>query len=76
VGLGVRDERYQRVIAKLRAARIEAGVSQAKLADLVGHRQQFVSKYESGERRLDIVEFFDITRALGLNPSGLVDGCL
>lgn len=44
-----------------------AGISQEKLADRLERRQQFVSKYESGERRLDIVEFVDIARALKLD---------
>lgn len=62
-----RDERYRAVIAMLKSARLNADFSQAKLAQLIGQRQQFVSKYENGERRLDVVEFVDIARELGID---------
>jgi transcriptional regulator with XRE-family HTH domain len=41
-------------------------VSQAELAKLLNRPQSFVSKYESGERRLDIIETLLIVRALGI----------
>lgn len=71
---GVHDDRYRRLIEALAEARRSAGLTQAELADRLSRRQQFVSKYESGERRLDVVEFADICRALGLNPAHLVMG--
>jgi len=49
----------------LRQLREEAGLRQTELAGLLGRPQSFVSKYESGERRLDLVELRDICRALG-----------
>jgi ribosome-binding protein aMBF1 (putative translation factor) len=61
------DERYRSVIAELRRARIAANLSQLALAGRLGRRQQFVSKYESGERRLDIIEFFDIAAQMDLD---------
>lgn len=56
---GVQDQRYQAAVEALRSARIAKGLSQAELARRLGNRQQFVSKYESRERRLDIIEFID-----------------
>jgi transcriptional regulator with XRE-family HTH domain len=44
--------------------RKNSGVTQQGLADMLGKPQSYVSKYESGERRLDIVEFIDISRSL------------
>lgn len=41
----------------------------------VGKRQQFVSKYESGERRLDVVEFVDAARALRIDWVQLLKEC-
>jgi len=61
------DPRYRRVIDALADARRSAGITQAELASRLGKRQQFISKYESGERRLDVVEFVDISRALELD---------
>lgn len=44
-----------------------AGLSQQELAVRLGKKHQsFVSKYESGERRLDVIEFISICRVLGL----------
>jgi transcriptional regulator with XRE-family HTH domain len=63
---GVHDPRYRELIDELRRARIARGASQADFGAEIGRRQQFVSKYESGERRLDVVEFVDIARALKL----------
>lgn len=53
-------------------ARKAAGLSQSSLADLLHRHQQFVSRYETGERRLDVVEFIDIARALALDPMTLM----
>lgn len=44
--------------------RKSSGLTQQKLADKLNRPQSYVSKYESGERRLDIVEFMDIAEAL------------
>lgn len=69
----VRDERYQRLIEQLRLHRNAAKITQTGLAQTLGHRQQFVSKYESGERRIDVIEFVDIADALGLNDKEIWD---
>jgi transcriptional regulator with XRE-family HTH domain len=61
------DRRYLQAIDSLRAARKLARLSQVELAAKLGKRQQFVSKYESGERRLDFIEFVDLAKALGLS---------
>jgi transcriptional regulator with XRE-family HTH domain len=56
----------------LRRKRLKAGVSQKKLADRLHRPQSFVSKYESGQRRLDLVELGEVCRALGISLVGLV----
>ena len=58
---------------QLRHARISSGLSQSELAHRLARRQQFVSKYEAGERRLDVVELVDIVAALGLELGDLLD---
>ncbi|MDD5451755.1 MAG: helix-turn-helix transcriptional regulator [Desulfovibrionales bacterium] len=50
----------------LKTARVEAGLTQAELAQHLGVNQSFVSKYESGERRLDLIELRNICKALGI----------
>lgn len=71
---GSQDARYVRAIELLRQARRAARMSQTELAAKLGTRQQFVSKYESGERRLDFIEFLDVARALGLEPETILKG--
>lgn len=44
--------------------RKDAGVTQQILAQSLNKPQSYVSKYESGERRLDLVEFLDVAEAL------------
>lgn len=56
---------YKSVIDALVAERKRAGITQSQLASKLGKPQSFVSKTESRERRLDIVEFFHICRAMG-----------
>lgn len=68
---GFADTRYRVLVARLVEARKAAGLSQATLAKLLRRHQQFVSRYEIGERRLDVVEFIDIARALDLDAGTL-----
>lgn len=57
----------------LREIRLEAGLRQVDLAKKLGQPQPFVSRYESGERRLDILELRQICRALGITPQEFFD---
>ena len=51
----------------LKNVRQEAGLNQEALAALIDEPQSFISKYESGERRLDIIELWYICHKLGLD---------
>jgi transcriptional regulator with XRE-family HTH domain len=53
-------------------ARKAAGLTQQALALRLKKPQSFVAKYEGGERRLDVVEFIVIARALGADPLKLM----
>ena len=55
------------MLAILRKTRREAGLNQAQLARRLGKPQSFVSKYESGERRIDLIELREICRELGVS---------
>ncbi|HIG3576005.1 TPA: helix-turn-helix domain-containing protein, partial [Klebsiella pneumoniae] len=48
---------YQLVIKNLREIRIKKGITQERLAQALKRPQSFVAKVESGERRLDVIEF-------------------
>ncbi len=56
----------------LRKMRSEAGLRQADLAQRLGVPQSFVSKYESGERRLDMVEIRQVCLAVGVSLAEFV----
>lgn len=64
--------RYRFLRDFLTEARKSQGLSQEALAEKLGRLQTFVSKYERGERRLDIVELLDVTDALQLDASKLI----
>jgi transcriptional regulator with XRE-family HTH domain len=69
---GIGDPRYRALIAQLVDRRKALGLTQAALAERLGTHQQFVGRYEVGERRLDVVEFMDVAEALGLTPAELL----
>ena len=58
--------------ALLRQVRLNADLRQEQLAAKLKRPQSFVSKYESGERRLDLVEIMEICRAIGIPLSKFV----
>lgn len=57
---GSRDARYEAFLRRLREARKQANLTQAEVAERLGKPQSFVSKVETGERRLDFVEVADL----------------
>ena len=60
------DPLYIEFIAKLRRARRERGLSQKAFGELIGKEQSFVSKVETCERRLDVIEAAKWCKTLGL----------
>jgi transcriptional regulator with XRE-family HTH domain len=52
----IHSKQYQEFIKKFKAARLDAGLTQAEVAKKLKKPQSFVSKFESGERRVDFVE--------------------
>ena len=56
-----------RLQALLKSLRAKAGLRQVDLAERLGQPQSFVSKFESGERRLDILELRQVCRILGIS---------
>ena len=58
--------------AEMIAARKKAGLTQDALASRLKQPQSFVAKYEGGERRLDVIEFLTIAKAIGADPLRLI----
>ncbi|MGB8510744.1 MAG: helix-turn-helix transcriptional regulator [Pyrinomonadaceae bacterium] len=63
---------YEAFLHSLISARKTAGMTQQEVADRLNKPQSFVSKYERRERRLDVVEFVKIAKAIGINPCRIV----
>lgn len=59
-------QKYRRLIRALREAREEAGLTQLDVAERLGTYASYVSKCESGERRIDAVELADFCRIYGV----------
>ncbi len=69
----LRSSDYRFFLDLLRKARQDAGLTQQELAGKLRKPQSFVAKYETGERRIDVVEFVELARALGADPAALFD---
>jgi transcriptional regulator with XRE-family HTH domain len=68
IGKSVHSPEHRAFRALMIQAREKAGLTQQVLAKRLGKPQSFVAKYETGERRIDIIEFVIIARAIGINP--------
>lgn len=63
---------YRRLVKRLRDRREELGLSQSEVARALDWPQQRLSAVEAGARRLDVIEFFQLTSALGLTAQRAV----
>ncbi len=67
----VHSAKYQRLLRLLVEVRKENNLTQQVVAKRLGKPQSYVSKYESGERRLDVIEFITVSRAIEVDPAEL-----
>ena len=68
----IHTREYDRFRALLIDVRKKAGLSQAEVAKRLAKPQSFVSKFERGERRLDVIEFKSVAQALGFDALRLL----
>ncbi|MBY5884002.1 helix-turn-helix transcriptional regulator [Rhizobium sophorae] len=61
-------ERHRALIALLVEKREASGLTQTELADKLGEYQSFVARLESGQRRVDVIEFLELARILNFDP--------
>ncbi len=66
------SERYRTLCRLLVEARKKRGLTQTEVAAKLRRPQSFVSKYESGERRLDVVEFIEVAAILGTDGESIL----
>ncbi|MBS0206649.1 MAG: helix-turn-helix transcriptional regulator [Planctomycetes bacterium] len=63
---------YARFLVELRNTRLDAGLTQIDAAERLGRPQSFVSKCESGERRVDVAEFLAFCQAFEVDPCEVI----
>ncbi|GHT83514.1 transcriptional regulator [Betaproteobacteria bacterium] len=63
-------ESLQKALVEVRQSK---GLTQTEIATHLGKPQSFVSKYESGERRLDVIEFLEVCQALSVKPLNILN---
>jgi transcriptional regulator with XRE-family HTH domain len=68
MALPASEERYESLRVLLVEAREAADVTQVELGERLGRPQSFVSKIERGLRNVDVIEFIEIARAIGVDP--------
>jgi transcriptional regulator with XRE-family HTH domain len=65
----LRSPRQQQLRALLRDLRKRQHLTQTQVAKRLSKPQSFVAKYERGERKLSAIEFIEVVRALGAEPT-------
>ena len=59
---------YEKVLDLLRETRLDAGLTQSQLCERLGRPRNYVSKCESGERRVDVLEWAEFMAGCGADP--------
>ncbi|GAB4228594.1 MAG: helix-turn-helix transcriptional regulator [Methyloligellaceae bacterium] len=62
---------YPALLRTLIETRRSRGITQQEVADRLGKPQSYVAKVEGGERRLDVIEFIMLARAMDEDPAAL-----
>jgi transcriptional regulator with XRE-family HTH domain len=57
----------------MRLKREQSGFTQVALSVKLDRPQSYVSKYERGERRLDVIEFLEVARVLAFDAARFVE---
>ncbi|HWZ22411.1 MAG TPA: helix-turn-helix transcriptional regulator [Cytophagaceae bacterium] len=70
----INSKEHKKLLEHLIQLRLNAGVTQVELSKKLKVHQSFVSKYETGERRLDLIELKQICTVLGISLKEFVDG--
>jgi len=66
------SNKYDLLRQYLIEARTASKLTQVELSKKLSRPQSFVSKYERGERRLDVIEFVEIAQCIGIDPFKLL----
>lgn len=67
------SQEHQRLRAALKRERLAAGLRQSDLAEKTGRSQAYISKFEKGDLRIDVVDFLKFCDVIGCNPHVILD---
>jgi ribosome-binding protein aMBF1 (putative translation factor) len=67
----LRSKGHRALIDILVESREQAGLTQRDLAARLKRPHSFIGRIEAGERRVDVIEFIEIARVMGLDPKHL-----
>lgn len=62
MGKVIYSDEHKYLVSQLKKAREEAGLDQMTVANFLGRTQSYVSKVESGQRRIDVVQLKQFAR--------------
>lgn len=65
----IASKRHQTLIALLIEKREAKGMTQADVAKELGQYQSFVARIESGQRRVDVIEYLELAEVIGFDPN-------
>jgi transcriptional regulator with XRE-family HTH domain len=68
----LRSARHRKLIEAVVEARKATGLSQRALAKRLRRSPSYISKFEAGERRLEVCEFVDLCEAVRVDPAEVV----
>jgi transcriptional regulator with XRE-family HTH domain len=63
----------ERLATLLRQIRLDSNLTQLQLAQKIGQTQSYVSKYENGEQRLDLIELEAVCKAVDILLTDFVE---
>lgn len=66
------DARHEALVAFIVRRRQEVGLTQSELAARMKVYQSFIARLESGQRRVDVIEFIQLGEVLDFDPSAVV----
>jgi hypothetical protein len=68
----LQKDREKLLLQALKNARLEAGMRQVDVALALSRPQSYIAKIESGERKINLIEFLDFSNAVQLDPVKLI----
>jgi ribosome-binding protein aMBF1 (putative translation factor) len=72
LGKTLGSARHKVLVDLIVTKREAAGLTQTQLAEKLGEYQSFVARLESGQRRIDVIEFLELSSILGFDPAKVI----